>query len=44
MPVNTMNLDGVSIDEQLSARYADVAEAHLLRHALDGLPASVLQL
>ena len=42
--VYAANLDGLTIDEQLSALDADVAEAHLLRDALHGVAVLVFQL
>ena len=41
--VDTTYLDGVAVDKQLTVLDADVAEAYLLRHALDGFPVAVLQ-
>ena len=42
--VYAANLDGLTIDEQLSALDADVAETHLLRDALHGAAVLVFQL
>ena len=42
--VDTTNLDGLSVDEQLSVSDVDIAEAYLLCHALNGLPLCVVQL
>ena len=44
MTINTTNLDGFAIDEQLTILDMDVAEAHLLSGVLDGLAMGVFEL
>ena len=41
MTVDTTNLDGLSVDEQLTTLDGYRAEAHLLRHVFDGSPIGV---
>ena len=43
MTIDTTNLDGFTIDEQLTILDMDVAEAHLLSGVLDGLAIGVFE-
>ena len=44
MPVDTANLDGVTIDKQLAVKDADSAETYLLRNLLNNGTVGLLQL